>query len=339
MIEMEVRIDDVPDRLVGNDLLDRVDAADRLLFGLRRLDRDDVILEFDRERLVALVDRDAPQAVRQLLRLDHERRGRSPVPDVRGYLDGDGAIRLDVGDRHIEHRVAALPLNDVRREFHAAEILVVAEHGFVRRVSQHRAVQPRLDPFDEMLVVERGVEPGFRRGGERDDRAPGVADRLRRRGGVAGHRRLDETLRRQPDLRQPSFERGTLIALGAPLARILAVLVPREGAAGQPDLSQLVDRLIPAAKRRVLPLRAHAIVANARRGEIDVDGVPGHIEPRPRHAAFVLLSQEKVGASPAELNGREVGDAERCAGRLERGLRVVSRLRGLAHDRGDRRSE
>ena len=71
VVEVRVRVDDVADRLVGDDALRLGDDREAARFALPALEHDDVILEFDRERHVAAGD--AVDAVGQLLRLNRRR--------------------------------------------------------------------------------------------------------------------------------------------------------------------------------------------------------------------------------------------------------------------------
>jgi hypothetical protein len=183
----------------------------------------------------------------------------------------------------------------VRRKLHAAEIFVRAEARFEFRVAEHRRAVPRLDALDEILIADHALEFHLVRRRKRHEGFPGTADGFAAVGRVVCHRRLDEALRRHPDLHEPSVDGGAEVALGRRGNGARADHVPRVAAAHDPDLPQLArQRLEAAAKRRILELLAPAIVAHRGRGEVDRHGHGRHREARPGRVRVVRLAEDVV---------------------------------------------
>ena len=95
---------------------------------------------------------------------------------------------------------------EVGREHHATEVLVVAVDELVIQVADDRIGEPRLDPLDQVLAVDRALHPVFPERHERDgdDAAlvllvPLDGDRV----GARRQRRLEAAVRREPDLELP----------------------------------------------------------------------------------------------------------------------------------------
>ena len=264
VIEVRMGVDDVADRLARDDLLRRLHDRDRSRFALRRVNDDDVIAEFDDDALRAAGH--DPDAIGHLLRYERPGGRRLRLPDRGRHVELHRDIRLHVRDRHVEHRVARRPVHDARREAHAAEILVATEVGLVHHVADHRMAQPRLDVLDEVLLVQHAFELDLGRRRHGDDRLLRAADLLDARGGLAGLRRLDEAVRRHPDLRHAAVNRRAEVAFEPCRHGGLADHVPGDAVAHHPDLPQLAeDRLKAAAERRVLDLGAAPVVAQSRR--------------------------------------------------------------------------
>ncbi len=68
-----------------------------------------------------------------------------------GAGDVDGRVRLHVGDRHVENREPALPLDDPGRELDAAKVTVLGERRLDQHVAENRIRRPRLDLLHEVL--------------------------------------------------------------------------------------------------------------------------------------------------------------------------------------------
>ena len=321
MIEMQVRVDDVADRLARDDLLDCVDDRDRSRLGGGRIDDHDVVTKFHDDALRAAGH--DPDAVGDLL-WRKRFRGRFPLSDGRRHLNRRRGIGLDVGDHQIEQRIPAGSLKNVRREFHAAEILVVLEDGFDHHVAQDRVADPCFNPLDEVLVVQHAFELGLVRRRDRDDRLLRAAHGFGGDGRIAGHRRLDEPVRRHPDLRQPPVDRRPLIPFGRGRYRSLIDQVPGVGTAQEPDLPHLGgQRLGAPAERRVLDLRAPSIVTDGRRRVVDGGREGGQVEPRPGSIRIVGLAEDVVRSPSGELDRVEVGGAHGFRSGIERRFRVL----------------
>ena len=71
MVEVMMRVDQVPDRFARNRPLHRVDHGHRSRFGLRRVDDDDVVFHLDGDALGGALDH--PDAVGDLLGLERRR--------------------------------------------------------------------------------------------------------------------------------------------------------------------------------------------------------------------------------------------------------------------------
>ncbi len=162
MVEVVVRVHDVADRLAGNQLLRLVDNLGGAGFALRAFDDDDVVLEVDGDGRVAAEDEE--DALCELFgrhagrgharrRRRASRRAASPLR----RLNGDRGVGPHLGHAQVEDRVAALPLHDLHRKLHAAEVLVVGVHGFEQRVAEVRGVNPCLNPFNQVLIVDVSI--------------------------------------------------------------------------------------------------------------------------------------------------------------------------------------
>src|SRR2546426_3841554 len=151
-----MRVDDVPDGLPRNHLLEGFHHRDRSRLGFRSLYDDNMIPKFHRD--TPGTARRAPDAIRDLLRLDDLGHRRRRLPDACRHLECGGDVRLHVGNRHVEYRISALSLDNVGWEFHTTEIFVISEDGFERRVAKNRIIEPRYDPFDEVLLIQQSFE-------------------------------------------------------------------------------------------------------------------------------------------------------------------------------------
>src|SRR5207247_5092121 len=159
VIDVAVRVDQVFDRLPGNQALGFRDDGQRAGLVLPALDDRDVVLEIDRDHGVAAGDQ--VDAVAQLLRLRGRvgrrrgRGGRAAPPLLR--LDVDGRVHLHIGDVQIEDRKPTLFLDDVHRELRTAGVLVVAVARLEAHVADELVVYPRLDALDHVLRVDVAV--------------------------------------------------------------------------------------------------------------------------------------------------------------------------------------
>ena len=103
--------------------------------------------------------------------------------------------------------MAALGPHDVSREHDAAEIAVVGERRLDERVAEHRVVDPGLHALHLVLRVDRADVLVLAR---RERHLGAAVGGLRR--GVVRQRRLEEALRRRPDLHGALFDGRRLCA-------------------------------------------------------------------------------------------------------------------------------
>ena len=170
MVEVLVRIDDEPNRLVGNPPDDLLDDREAARFAERRVEDDDERREFDGDAVVRPAA-DEIHAVGQRLGLDaHGKRGRA-----HGVWNGDW-VRADVGlhvleraaegvvaGRHgLRAEVVVPPLMGMpasREPDPAAEIdvAVVGELVLVVHVAERLARDPGVNPLKQVLLVDGGV--------------------------------------------------------------------------------------------------------------------------------------------------------------------------------------
>jgi hypothetical protein len=187
-----------------------------------------------------------------------------------------------------------------------------------------------LDSFDEVLFVQPALELSLIRRNERDHRFPGITHGLGFYGRLVGHGSFDESMRCQPDLRQPSIHRRSHVAFIRRAYGVLADDIPRVLPTEDPDLPQFADeRLKAAAPWWILCLLASPLIPHGRNGVVDRHRVAGHIEARPRIVSVIGLAEHVIGSPSGELNRLEVCGAKRRRGRIKRGLPVLG-MRG--HD-------
>ena len=295
MIDVAVRVDDVRDRLVGDQLLRFRQHREAARLALAQLDHRDVILEVDRESAVAAGDE--IHAVAELFGRRGARRCRGRRAGAAASLrrlNRDGRVRLHVGQREIEDRIAALFLHDVHRELRAADVLVVGVDRLERHVAVERVVDPRLDAIDEVAIADVAVDLRLVVSDEAHDLVFLSANRLRFDRRAAPRGRAQEAVRQQDDLELLHPRR-----VGADDDRLVHRLVAD-------------DRLLAAAVRRVLPLRAHALDARRRRLEVDRARVALVDELGPRRARVRRLAEREVVAGRRVLHRLERVDAHRA---------------------------
>ena len=216
MVKVLMRVDDVFDRLVRDELFRLLDHRDGPCVVLRTFDHDQVIAHFDQHAVMRAAGQ-IPDPVGHLVGLHLD----GGLRDAVGRLDVGRNIGLGFGDGQIEGRLAAPFLADPGRELHPAEILVVRVDGFGQRVAEHRIGAPQFDFIDEVLVVDRG--PGLEQvgDGERNDRGLFAVIALCLDSGIVLGRRLEDAVRRDPQLVQTIGDSD-----GRRDGRVLAHLVP-----------------------------------------------------------------------------------------------------------------
>ena len=200
MIEVRVRVHHVTDWLVGNRLFDFRDHGQRARLVLRPFDYHDVIELSDGNAVMASAFQEI-DAVGKLFHGNRHRRTREAAYLSR-HVDRDRPIRRHRRYGDVEHRMTALSSDDAAGESHAAEVTVVGIGDFDRRVAEHRIVDPRSNALDLVLGVDLPDVSVFPIQGERDLGAAG----RRLRGRVVGNSRLDEPVRRRPDLHRPLLD-------------------------------------------------------------------------------------------------------------------------------------
>src|SRR5438552_1448759 len=129
-----VRIHQIPDRLIRNELLHFGDDGERTLLVQWAFDYSDMIAELHGYAVMS----SAPQiehAIGNFLGLNRQSRYASCCArGSRRSLNINGCVRLYIRDGKDQHRKASLLLDNHRREFHAAEILVLAIPRFDKHV-------------------------------------------------------------------------------------------------------------------------------------------------------------------------------------------------------------
>ena len=186
---------------------------------------------------------------------------------------GNGKINrhvwLNVAHGQLERGIGADRLLDLRRELHAAEVLVVRIADFDRNVAKHGVRRDRIDPLDHALRVDGRLHLVLAGHGERDRAA------LHRR--LVDHRGLDDTVRRGPQLQLPIDQRDR--------CRVddFARDGPGEVAIQHEGLALLAANGLPAAAaRRVLTLQANELVTERGRLVVHRPRVALDDEPGPR---------------------------------------------------------
>ena len=272
---MRVRVDDVPNRLVRDQPLRFGNDGLGASFALRSFDDHDVILELDGEAGVPAKNQVDPFA--EFLdrnRWSRRRRGCwRAATAASGWrrLNRDGRVDFDVRNREIEDRMVALPLHDMHRKLHSAEIPEVGVGGFENHVAEERIVDPGFHAFDEILVVDESHNRRFVLTHEREHAVLPAADGLLLDGRVVRRCGLQEAMRHHPDLE---------------------LLHP--GRVGVDDDSLILVLLSDhrfAARRLVegSPSHANAIDARCRRLKVDQPRIRLIDELRPWGSAVVVL--------------------------------------------------
>ena len=219
--------------------------------------------------------------------------------------------------------MASLGPHDVAREHGAAEIAVFGERRLDEGVAEHRVVDPglhalhlvlRVDPSDVFVLARRERHVGA------------AVDGLRR--GVVGLSRLEEAVRRRPDLHDALFDgrrlrlrRGGRAGCRAgrrrqiPGGRAAHVLVDSRVGRGGPGTCR-IDGLFA----RHLHARRRRLVVDGRREAADV-------ELRPRLRGIRGLSELEPASRSGVLDRFDLGRLERVGRRRQRSRRLAARRR------------
>ena len=160
--------------------------------------------------------------------------------------------------------MAALRLDDVRRELHPAIVLVSGKDRPDCNISEDVVRKSRLDAFDEVLLVD-------------DARHAVLADRHRDRAAIdvslVAPGDLEESVRGQRDLNQPCIVAPVTNDVLNDLARNWshAALTGRR-----------IERTCASAPRREIHVAADCFLAHRGRGVVDAGDVLRQLESRPR---------------------------------------------------------
>ena len=109
------------------------------------------------------------------------------------------SIRLHIDNGEVQDRVTTLSLHNPRREFHATKIFVLSVNRVKKHVAEHVVVNPGLDLFHHILVIDVPVDLRLVLPHERQDTVFLATDRLRFDRCIVGRRGFEETMRRHPD--------------------------------------------------------------------------------------------------------------------------------------------
>ena len=234
---------------------------------------------------------------------------------------------------------------EVPRELHAFDVTPLRVFTFLIHVAADGIRHQRLDAFDEVLVVDRAVDPVLAERHERDDvqlplhggaqAADGAAlpagdeDRV----GAGRHRRLQEPVRVEPDIELADFRglrRGSRHPVGAH--------VPRDLVHDELRLPLLaVDGNATAATRGIVTLPGHALLLRGPRVVVDRPGVVGQFHPGPVVPDVVVLTHDSDVTGPGVGHAFQIVRAHGLGGGLEHGLRGLRGLRLGRHRRGHHR--
>ena len=120
-----------------------------------------MIAEFHGDAVMTAA-RQEVDTVRNLFRIDHHGRRscrlRGRLLHARRDLDRRGNVGLHVGNRQVEDRKTALPLNDAGRELHAPEVLIGRVRGFGDDITEHGGIGPGLNLLYKVVAAERHLE-------------------------------------------------------------------------------------------------------------------------------------------------------------------------------------
>ena len=261
------------------------------------------------------------------------RRDGSLLDVVRDREDDVRVIGVRLRDRDIQHREAALLLDDVGREQHVAlglgQILIAGVGGFGHDVAKHRVVGPDFHALHKILRVQRRLHERAD-GREGDDGGASLDAHFRIRAGL--HRRLDDAVRSRPELKKPfvdgRWRRRCRPRAGHETSARLR-LVPRELTTDHLNLAlSRREREASAALHRAVGVAARDVDAHAWNLITDA-GVVGRLECGPGHVRPERLADRIREPGAPVLDGRQRVDplgtadhAERVGGSVERGFEI-----------------
>ena len=219
----------------------------------------------------------------------------------------------------IEPRIALVRVEH-GREHHPVELLVLRVAVVVDHVAEVRVRHPGQDPLDEVVLVDGAVdaEPAQRRERHDGQRAP-LEHQSGRRGVVGRCRRLQEPVRRHPDVE--------LADLGVGRLRHGVVPGQRPGvlAEGEEDALLLSLQRRAAAQRGIVALAAR--IHLVRRAMVVTDGaiVGSDLEPGPVVGRRVALTDVRDPPRSGVADGAHL--AHRLGGGLQHLFDVLGRGR------------
>ena len=206
-----MRVHDVTDWLVGDQLLRFRDVRETTRLGLSGLKHHDVVLELHNHRIVTAGSSGEPvEAVAELFGSDHQRSGRTTSRSATSAATagrcGCRSQRCDIGRirlrrRHRDFKVGppTARLHDLRRRYDSTEVLPTRVGGEDVHVAHDVVTQPCLDPIDDVLFVHVAVDDVVLAGRRLDRRTPGqdgvvlAVDLAAARGRVVRSRAFQET--------------------------------------------------------------------------------------------------------------------------------------------------
>ena len=323
VVEVVVADDEVLDRLVRHERARFLDDGQRAVVVQRPLDDDQVVLHLDHHAVMRAAGH-VPHAVGGLLAL-HAHVGIGRLLDVVRHRDVGGGVGLDLRHRELERGEAAVALADLRRELHAPEVAIV---GVAHRDGHVAEDGTRHDPVDALDQVG-GVEGRGRLEAARDpegDRAA-LQRALARQGG------LDDAVRGRPELELTVRERDRR------RRRRVAHHVPGVVAADDEHQLVLTPHVRAAALGRFQRPRANDVVPERGRVVVHHAREAPHVELGPGLARGVALPDLEDHAAALDLDGLQIGCAERLRGGLERRAAIlrIGRDRREQQDRGQQK--
>ena len=238
-------------------------------------------------------------------------------------------IRLDVAHGQVQYRVTAQVLADAHRELDAAEIPVVRKGDQRWGVAHDRVGLHRLDLLHQPGRVDKGggaKTPGY---GERYRRQRASAFGSRAGGGAVGKCRLDDAMRRGPQVVDAAVH-GDRRSAGIGTGKI-----PGDIAAQQPAGTLLTGahewhgtsaRGFGAAACGIFAEGRVVVVGHARKARIG--------DLRPRHAWLESLSERGSGAASRKRNAVQGGAAHRKIGTPQYRVGAFRRYAGTRHQAG-----
>ena len=154
VIEVHMRVDHEPDRLVRDHLLHFGEHDLRPRFVLRPFDDDDVIAHVGGKAVMRSA-RNPEESIGHLLRRRGHRRWSRRIPDLVRHSDVHEDVRLNRGDSEVERRMSTLRLDDARGELNAAEVAIARVGGDNLHVTEHVVGEKSGHALDLVHLVDQ----------------------------------------------------------------------------------------------------------------------------------------------------------------------------------------